>query len=436
MRPSSKRPTRPGGTRAAPKKTASARPVAPARSPKSAHSAGARKSAEAARPAAGRPPAAARKGAATARPGAAPKSRGKSVPRVFDGTKVRGEGRAAPVRKAVRGPQSEFGQHDYARRGAVVEAPPAVVRMESVDEERAGQRVDNFLSTRLKGVPKAAVYRAVRTGQVRINGKRCKPDTRLAAGDEVRIPPMHLPAAGEAIAPSDGLRDALADRIIHEDRDFLVLDKPSGLAAHGGSGISLGAIEAMRAIRPDETLELVHRLDRDTSGLMLLAKRHSALRKLQTLIRASQMQKRYLALIVGHPKRDRFEVDAPLRKNQLRGGERMVEVDDDDGKPSLSRFRVIERYADATLVEVEIVTGRTHQIRVHAQHAGHPLAGDEKYGDAEFNKRMKARGLKRLFLHAHTLSFAWGETAEKRSYSAPLAVELKAVLDAMVGKGV
>lgn len=431
MRPSSKRPTATRGTRTASPKAASTRPASAGRAPNANAKSPPRKGGAVARPAAGRAPAGKGKAAVPARP-AAGKTRGKPAPRVYDGTRLHADAARPLARKPARSAPAEFGQHDYARR-VVVEAPPAVVRLETVDAERAGQRVDNFLSTRLKGVPKAAVYRAVRTGQVRINGKRCKPDTRLAAGDEVRIPPMHLPAPGEQVAPSDGLRDALADRIIHEDRDFLVLDKPSGLAAHGGSGISLGAIEAMRAIRPDETLELVHRLDRDTSGLMLLAKRHSALRKLQTLIRANQVQKRYLALIAGSPKRDRFEVDAPLRKNQLRGGERMVEVDDDDGKPSLSRFRVLERYADATLVEVEIVTGRTHQIRVHAQHAGHPLAGDDKYGDADFNKRMKAKGLKRLFLHAHSVNFAWGESGEKRSFSAPLAAELKALLDTLAG---
>ncbi len=310
-------------------------------------------------------------------------------------------------------------------------ALPVAVRMETVDAERAGQRVDNFLSSRLKGVPKSAVYRVLRTGQVRVNGKRCKPELRLEEGDVVRIPPLRVAAPGEVAPPSDSLRDTLAQRIVHEDAEFLLLDKPSGLAAHGGSGVSLGAIEAMRAIRPTQDIELVHRLDRDTSGLLLFAKKHSALRRLQALIRESRVQKKYFALIQGSPARDRFEVDAALRKNQLRGGERMVEVDEDDGKPSLSRFRVIERYADCTLVEVEIITGRTHQIRVHALHAGHPLAGDPKYGDEDFNKLMKTRGLKRLFLHAHSLRFPWGEASEERHYSAPLGADLRKVLDGL-----
>ena len=317
-------------------------------------------------------------------------------------------------------------------RPAPAPAPPpepVAVRIETVDSERAGQRIDNFLASRLKGVPKSAVYRVLRTGQVRINGKRAKPEQRLEAGDLVRIPPLRVAEAGELAAPSEGLRDTLAERIVFEDGEFLLLDKPSGLAAHGGSGISLGAIEAMRAIRPTQNIELVHRLDRDTSGLLLLAKKHSALRRLQALIRENKVQKRYFALIAGSPKQERFEVDAALHKNQLRGGERMVEVNEDLGKASLSRFKVIERYAAATLVEVEIVTGRTHQIRVHAQHIGHPLAGDPKYGDEDFNKLMKSRGLKRLFLHAHSLRFPWGESGDARQFNAPMGPDLRAVLD-------
>lgn len=308
-------------------------------------------------------------------------------------------------------------------------APPPEVRFETVDAERAGQRLDNFLSTRLKGVPKSAVYRVLRTGQVRVNGKRAKPETRLLAGDEVRIPPMRVDDPAAPAPPSEALRQTLGDRILAEDSEFIVLDKPRGLAAHGGRGVSLGAIEALRAIRPHQEIELVHRLDRDTSGILLLAKKHSALRKVQQLIRESRVEKRYFALLKGSPARDRFEVDVALKKNQLRGGERMVEVDEDEGKPSLSRFKVVQRFADCTLVEVQIITGRTHQIRVHALHAGHPLAGDPKYGDADFNALMKTRGLKRLFLHAHSLRFPWGDKGAERHYSSPLAAELRVVLD-------
>ncbi len=310
---------------------------------------------------------------------------------------------------------------------------PIEVRMETVDAERAGQRIDNFLASRLKGVPKSAVYRVLRTGQVRVNGKRAKPETKLEAGDVVRIPPMRIAEPGAPLAPSESLREVLTQRIVFEDAQFLVIDKPTGLAAHGGSGVSLGAIEALRAIRPQQELELVHRLDRDTSGLLLLAKKHSALRKLQTLIRESRVEKRYLALLMGLPARDQFEVNAALRKNQLRGGERMVEVNEQDGKASLSLFRVLKRFVDSALVEVEIITGRTHQIRVHARHAGHPLAGDPKYGDEAFNKLMKSRGLKRLFLHAHSVRFPWGDEGEHQ-FNAALGADLRAVVETLAGK--
>ena len=314
-----------------------------------------------------------------------------------------------------------------------VAAPPPEVRVVTVDVERAGQRIDNYLGSQLKGVPKSAIYRLLRTGQVRINGKRAKPEQKLEAGDAVRIPPVRLDAPGTPVTPGVSLRGALDAAVLFEDRELLVLDKPSGLASHGGSGVSLGAIEALRAIRPQDNLELVHRLDRDTSGLLLFAKKHSALRKLQSLIRDGQMHKLYYALIKGSPAHDKFEVDAPLQKNQLRSGERMVAVEA-DGKPSLSRSRVLERFADATLVEVEIVTGRTHQIRVHALHGGHPLAGDDKYGDEVFNKQLRTLGLKRLFLHAHSLSFPWGEGEIERRFSAPLAPELRKTLAALGSK--
>jgi 23S rRNA pseudouridine955/2504/2580 synthase len=313
---------------------------------------------------------------------------------------------------------------------APVPAPPSEVRLVTVDEERVGQRIDNYLGSLLKGVPKSAIYRLLRTGQVRINGKRAKPENKLASGDIVRIPPVRLDAPDAPAKPGASLRGALDEAVLYEDRELLVLNKPSGLASHGGSGVSLGAIEALRAIRPQDTLELVHRLDRDTSGLLLFAKKHSALRKLQTLIREGKVRKQYFALIQGTPERDHYEVDAPLRKNQLRSGERMVAVED-DGKPSLSLFRIVERFAAATLVEVEIITGRTHQIRVHALHSGHPLAGDDKYGDADFNKQMRSLGLKRLFLHAHSLEFPWGEQGQTRHYNAPLGPELKAALAAL-----
>ena len=297
-----------------------------------------------------------------------------------------------------------------------------------VPEDRDGQRVDNFLTGRLKGVPKSLVYRLLRTGQVRINGKRAKPDVRLAAGDRVRIPPVRIAERVDGGPPPAGQSARVEAAILSEDRDFLIIDKPAGVASHGGSGVSFGAIELLRAARPRDTLELAHRLDRDTSGVLVLAKKRSALTKLQAEIREGRVEKRYLALLEGRLPTQKLIVDAPLRKSVLQGGERMVRVDD-EGKASRSRFSEVERFGDATLAEIAIETGRTHQIRVHSAHIGHPIAGDEKYGDREFNRAMREKGLKRLFLHAARFEFSIGE----RSYgfSAPLPDDLKRVLDAL-----
>ena len=297
-----------------------------------------------------------------------------------------------------------------------------------VPEDRDGQRVDNFLTGRLKGVPKSLVYRLLRTGQVRINGKRAKPDVRLAAGDRVRIPPVRVAERVDGGPPPAGQSARVEAAILSEDRDFLVIDKPAGVASHGGSGVSFGAIELLRAARPRDTLELAHRLDRDTSGVLVLAKKRSALTKLQAEIREGRVEKRYLALLEGRLPTQKLIVDAPLRKSVLQGGERMVRVDD-EGKASRSRFSEVERFGDATLAEIAIETGRTHQIRVHSAHIDHPIAGDEKYGDKAFNRAMREQGLKRLFLHAARFEFSIGE----RSYgfSAPLPDDLKRVLDAL-----
>ncbi|MFC4821855.1 RluA family pseudouridine synthase [Dokdonella ginsengisoli] len=304
------------------------------------------------------------------------------------------------------------------------------VQIAVVSEDRDGQRLDNFLATRLKGVPKSLIYRICRTGEVRVNGSRAKPDRRLAAGDEVRIPPVRVAERGEPALPPDRQMSRVEAAIIHEDRDFLVIDKPAGVASHGGSGVSFGAIELLRAARPRDTLELAHRLDRDTSGVLVLTRKRSALTGLQAAIREGRVEKRYLALIEGALPKSRLTVDAPLRKSVLQGGERMVRVDP-DGKESRSHFSELQRYAGASLVEVALETGRTHQIRVHAQHLGHPLAGDEKYGEKEFNRRMRDKGLKRLFLHAARFEFSLGE--RDYSFSAPLAPELAAALDAISG---
>jgi 23S rRNA pseudouridine955/2504/2580 synthase len=297
-----------------------------------------------------------------------------------------------------------------------------------VPEDREGQRIDNFLTARLKGVPKSLVYRLLRTGQVRVNGKRAKPDHRLAAGDAVRIPPVRTAERADPGAPPAGQAARVEAAILAEDRDFLVIDKPAGVASHGGSGVSFGAIELLRSARPRDSLELVHRLDRDTSGVLVLAKKRSALTALQAEIREGRVEKRYLALLMGTLPQQRLSVDAPLRKSVLQGGERMVRVDE-DGKPSRSRFSEVERFGNATLAEIAIETGRTHQIRVHSAHIGHPVAGDEKYGDKDFNRAMRGAGLKRLFLHAARFEFSIGE----RSYgfSAPLPADLKATIDAL-----
>jgi len=302
------------------------------------------------------------------------------------------------------------------------------VRLVRIDEAHDGQRIDNFLLGQLKGVPKSLVYRILRTGQVRINGKRTRPDVRIADGDEVRIPPVRTAEPAAHGTPARAQLERIGEAIIHEDRDFLVIDKPSGVASHGGSGISFGAIELLRAARPGDTLELAHRLDRDTSGVLVLTRRRTALTALQTLIRDNQTTKQYLTLLQGKFGRSTFDVNAPLRKSVLQGGERMVRVDD-DGKAALTRFRAIDAFRDATLAEATLFTGRTHQIRVHSAHSGHPIAGDEKYGEREFNLRMREFGLRRLFLHAARFEFAIGDRTY--SFSAPLADELRAVLNAL-----
>ncbi|PTR32996.1 ribosomal large subunit pseudouridine synthase C [Luteibacter sp. OK325] len=303
------------------------------------------------------------------------------------------------------------------------------VRIVEIGPERDGQRVDNALMTMLKGVPRSLVYRILRTGQVRINGKRAKPDTRLALGDMLRIPPVRVAEREENEAPS-GMVRSVADAVIFEDKHFLVIDKPVGIAAHGGSGVSHGAIELLRAARPNDHLELVHRLDRDTSGVLVLAKSRSGLTGLQALIRENTVTKQYLCLMTGTPRKAKFDVNAPLLKSVMHGGERLVRVDD-AGKPSLTYFKELEQYPNARLMQATLGTGRTHQIRVHAQYAGHPLAGDPKYGDEAANKRFRAMGLKRMFLHAARMSFDLD--GKNYDFSSPLPDELKAFLDKLAG---
>lgn len=310
------------------------------------------------------------------------------------------------------------------------------VRRLSVSEDDSGQRLDNFLFRHLKGVPKGHVYRLLRTGQVRVNSRRSKPDYRLQAGDELRLPPVRQAEPASMEQPRDWQRTALEDAILYEDGHLLVLNKPAGIAVHGGSGQSLGVIEALRMMRPEQSgLELVHRLDRETSGCLVIAKKRSALRALHAAIREGRMEKRYLALLAGRWQGGERVVDAALEKNQLQGGERMVRVAA-GGKSAESRFRPVSRFRDATLVEVTIPTGRTHQIRVHAAHIGHPVAGDEKYGDREANKLFRGLGLKRMFLHAHSLGFAHPSSGEPVAASAPLDDGLRGVLDRLEDQAV
>jgi 23S rRNA pseudouridine955/2504/2580 synthase len=320
-------------------------------------------------------------------------------------------------------------------------AAHTAVRNEVIGAEDAGVRVDKVLARLLPGVPRTRIFRLLRRGEVRVNGKRVGGEVRLAEGDVLRVPPVRLeaPATVERIvsrAPTR-LAQQLQAAILHEDERLLVVNKPTGIAVHGGSGISAGVIEALRAARPDETLELVHRLDRDTSGCLLIARKRSTLRSLHALLREDSagdgegFDKRYLVLVRGKWELGRKRIEAPLRTDTRVGGERTVKVDA-SGKEAVSEFRVVQFFGNlATLLEVRLLTGRTHQIRVHATYAGYPVAGDEKYGDREFNRQMQDFGLKRLFLHAHSISFEDPDGRGLVSVSAPLPPELAAAIDAI-----
>lgn len=305
------------------------------------------------------------------------------------------------------------------------------VRLIEIVDNDAGQRLDNFLRRHLKGVPKSHIYRILRKGEVRINKGRSKPDYRLQTGDIVRIPPVRT-ATRQAPPKADGL-DWLNACILYEDDDFLAIDKPSGMAVHGGSGIRLGLIEALRQLRPQcRFLELVHRLDRDTSGVLLIAKRRPVLRQLHEQLRSRQIQKHYVALLMGTWPGKAQRVEVALDKNRQQSGERMVKVSE-TGKPAVSRFTPRRNFSinniSAALVEIKLITGRTHQARVHAAHLGRPIAGDEKYGDKNFNAATKQLGLKRLFLHAAHLVFTHPAKDCKIRIEAPLPGELTAVVE-------
>ncbi len=316
-------------------------------------------------------------------------------------------------------------------------SPPEVARKATyvaVTDGEAGQRLDNWLIRTLKGLPRSLVYRLLRTGQVRVNGKRAKPDQRVAAGDAIRLPPPRdaLPPESAPAGPRSvprSLTELIQQAIVREEKDVLVIDKPAGVAVHGGSGLAFGVIEALRALRPDEELELVHRLDRETSGLLLVARNRRTLRELHAAFREGLVEKRYLALVKGQWNLGKTTVDVPLATRQKQGGERMVRVHE-SGKDARSTFEGADFFgARATLMTVSIDTGRTHQIRVHAAHAGHPVAGDPKYGDRDFNEEMRELGLERMFLHAQSISLDWPTPGRTFQVSVPLPPDLAAVID-------
>ncbi len=301
------------------------------------------------------------------------------------------------------------------------------VQLVEIDAEHVGQRLDNYLLARLRGVPRSLVYRIVRGGEVRVNSARARPEQRLERGDKVRIPPVRV-ADRPVVMPGKGLIETLAERILYEDDGLLVVNKPSGLAVHGGSGLSLGLIEALRSIRGDaRSLELVHRLDKDTSGCVLIAKKRAVLRHLHAALRAGTITKTYSTLVQGRWPKRRTRVAVALEKNTVSSGERVVRADE-NGKASETLFRVVRVFREASLLEAQPVTGRTHQIRVHAQLSGHPVAGDEKYGDREFNRHLRDFGLRRLFLHASSLSFSLAD-GRRLDISAALDQTLLDVLD-------
>lgn len=309
-------------------------------------------------------------------------------------------------------------------------SPPAPPSVQFIDirADQAGQRIDNFLITLEKGVPKSRIYRALRKGEVRVNKGRIKQTYRLQAGDQVRVPPLRVSEKVVITELSESLTDALENAILMEDDDILVINKPAGLAVHAGSQIQLGVIEAMRIIRPENRfVELVHRLDRDTSGCLVLAKSRASLLNLQQQMKASETDKRYLTLTRGKWAAQENIVDLALQKNSLSSGERMV-VPDINGKKSKTLFEVKQEFSGCQLVAAKLYTGRTHQIRVHSASQSHPVAGDEKYGDREFNKRLRQYSLKRMFLHAWQLSLKHPLTDEPLTFNAELPDTLKDVL--------
>lgn len=300
------------------------------------------------------------------------------------------------------------------------------VQLIDVSEHADGQRLDNFLLSRLKGLPKSHLYRLIRKGEIRINKKRCKPDSRLAIGDVVRVAPLRLSAQEPAAMPGASLVQLLESSVLYEDDDLLAVNKPAGLAVHAGSGLRIGLIEALRAMAGEgQFRELVHRLDKDTSGCILVAKNGKVLKLLQADLKQKVMEKSYQALVHGVWPQDLNEVNVSLQKHQPHAGERIVTVQT-DGKASLTRFRLLQAFASASLVEAMPVTGRTHQIRVHCQYAGHPIIGDSKY---TFDRRHDFASVRHLNLHAARLSFRHPVSGQSMTVAAPLRDEMKSLIE-------
>ena len=297
------------------------------------------------------------------------------------------------------------------------------------DSDQHLRRIDNYLSAFLKGLPRARIYQMLRRGEIRVNGGRVKPGYRLQEGDKIRIPPVMLEERPEPAAPPGNLLEKVRNHVIYRNGDIIVLDKPAGITVHGGTGRSFGIIEILRCLYPgDAGLQLVHRLDQDTSGCLLIARNARMLKILHRAMASGQVRKTYQALLMGRPERSVLEVDQPLRKNLLRSGERMVQIDR-QGKAARTRFEVLRMFKSATLANVVLMTGRTHQIRVHAGHINHPVGGDMKYGDREFNKYLRRLGLKRMFLHAAGIALPADTGLARVEFTAPLPDDLLNLLE-------
>jgi 23S rRNA pseudouridine955/2504/2580 synthase len=305
------------------------------------------------------------------------------------------------------------------------------VRTLVIQPEQVGQRIDNFLISQFKGVPKSRIYRCLRRGEVRVNKARVAANYRLQRDDRVRLPPLRVSHPSIKETPASFKLRQIEQSLLYEDKNLLFLNKPAGIPVHSGSGVSYGVIEILRALRPQSPfLELVHRLDRETSGCLIIAKNRSILRTLHLMQREHQIQKRYFALVKGQWQGGSQRVELPLVKNTLQSGERVVKVKT-VGKRASSYFHPKQFYGETTLMEVALETGRTHQIRVHAAYLGHPLGGDEKYGDPNFNKKLRQLGLGRLFLHAYQLTFTLPGEKKAIKITAPLPDKLQAVLKAL-----